>query len=644
MRFWCCITVCCVVQVAWAAPDLQVDNVTVTCAGDNMLSMSVTLANRGTTSATSYVVAIYLSTNDTITTSDTLVRAATIVSLAPNQTVTSTGTAGIPVVLPPGTFYTGAFIDPFGQIAETVESNNTRVGNVLDIPCGVGAPSIRVDERVLVFNEAASEKARVQDSPSTITLQNRVIDTLGASKSLAVSGYVLVQLEPTAGPDAITRLGGQILHPVPVRAVLAFFPQPTVLPVGAGIAWAGTLAPKDKISAFVGTKDTGAGYVVDVFPNVSAQQAHALLTPHGTIDTQRKLGANSYWIRDPVTSAVDIASIPEVSWIAPAPPALAAGLPVHVCPEPMTPLGPLPKFALNGAGWDGLGLRSTSITYRFVNGTADLAGDLEHVEVMRALEHWLQTVDVSASVTEEPLLDHSLEIGWYTGSHDDGFAFDGPGGVLAHAFYPDAEGPAPLAGDVHFDDAELWQMGTGIDLYSVALHELGHALGLAHSANPSAVMYAYYTPGTVYAGLQQDDINGLLALYPPALDSECFRINNDGSNALTVTSIDAALPVPWIGVQQKPPLQIPARSSIAVRVTVDYDLARLYAKPSRKLEVMSNDLTKSPSGEVEVQINPAWRPDLPIRPWAWAALCALLVSASLAATKRFPRGGFRGRE
>jgi hypothetical protein len=63
---------------------------------------------------------------------------------------------------------------------------------------------------------------------------------------------------------------------------------------------------------------------------------------------------------------------------------------------------------------------------------------------------------------------------------------------------------------MHFDDDETWQVGAQVDLFSVALHEAGHALGLGHSDRPGAVMYPYYR---TVSGLTDDDIRGIRSLY-----------------------------------------------------------------------------------------------------------------------------------
>lgn len=64
---------------------------------------------------------------------------------------------------------------------------------------------------------------------------------------------------------------------------------------------------------------------------------------------------------------------------------------------------------------------------------------------------------------------------------------------------------------IHFDNAENWSISShGRPLFDVALHEIGHALGLDHSSDVNAVMYSMYT-GT--NSLQVDDINGIQYLY-----------------------------------------------------------------------------------------------------------------------------------
>ena len=98
-----------------------------------------------------------------------------------------------------------------------------------------------------------------------------------------------------------------------------------------------------------------------------------------------------------------------------------------------------------------------------------------------------------------------------------GHAFDGPNGTLAHGFFPPVNGTT-AAGDIHFDTAELWKIGfggPGFDIFQVAAHEIGHAIGLDHTGVPASLMNPFYTEA--FAGLQADDIAGAVFIYGAAV-------------------------------------------------------------------------------------------------------------------------------
>ncbi|KAL2806994.1 stromelysin-1 preproprotein [Daubentonia madagascariensis] len=162
--------------------------------------------------------------------------------------------------------------------------------------------------------------------------------------------------------------------------------------------------------------------------------------------------------------------------------------------------------------------RKTQLTYRIVNYTTDLPRDAVDSAFEKALKAWEEVTPLTFSRIYEG--DADIMISFAVGEHGDFFPFDGPGKVLAHAYPP---GPG-IYGDAHFDDDEQWTKDTtGTNLFLVAAHELGHSLGLFHSADPEAVMYPLYKSFTDLAQfrLSQDDVNGIQSLYgPPPASSD----------------------------------------------------------------------------------------------------------------------------
>ncbi|KAI4374592.1 hypothetical protein MLD38_012572 [Melastoma candidum] len=143
------------------------------------------------------------------------------------------------------------------------------------------------------------------------------------------------------------------------------------------------------------------------------------------------------------------------------------------------------------------------LTYAFLPNTPEAA--MHPIE--RAFKAWSSVTHFTFSQVSDTAKS-DIQIGFNRGNHGDGKSFDGKGGVLAHAF-------APTSGVLHYDADEAWSVGDvpdAFDLETVALHEIGHLLGLGHSSIPGAIMYPNITPGTS-KGLHAEDVKGIKALY-----------------------------------------------------------------------------------------------------------------------------------
>jgi hypothetical protein len=166
------------------------------------------------------------------------------------------------------------------------------------------------------------------------------------------------------------------------------------------------------------------------------------------------------------------------------------------------------SFVLRGCSYS-----KTQFTYRFANTTNDIAGTQEKTAVKNAFDTWASVL-CGVSFQEQAAAPTDFIVGWFSGDHGDGSPFDGIGNVLAHGFYPPPCGGSH-AGELHFDEAETWSLtgaGSTFDLQTVALHEIGHLLGLDHSAVGGSVMFPTY--GGPLRNLTPDDIEGIRKLYP----------------------------------------------------------------------------------------------------------------------------------
>jgi hypothetical protein len=178
------------------------------------------------------------------------------------------------------------------------------------------------------------------------------------------------------------------------------------------------------------------------------------------------------------------------------------------------------RFAL-ACAWD-----RRNLSYQFgTPGASMITADLPQGVVINAIRRALNTwAGAGVGLTFRVItggdiaIDADIRIEWRPAEDPDHSMV---GGSVAHSDYPPGcsfvttDYPKPL----HFDESETWVDGAvsgGIDIETVALHELGHLLGLKHSDVAGSVMWPTVSENFTLRTLQADDLAGIRALYPVA--------------------------------------------------------------------------------------------------------------------------------
>jgi hypothetical protein len=163
-------------------------------------------------------------------------------------------------------------------------------------------------------------------------------------------------------------------------------------------------------------------------------------------------------------------------------------------------------------GWDGPGQGAAELTYYIGNTPSNVNRGEFEAAVESALDAWSDVADIEFTQTNVPNQRDSLDFSFAS--------LDGRGGTLAQAYFPDDVNRSRIAGDVQFDTSETWETGnqsrSAFDLVLVAVHEIGHALGLQHSHDSSSVLKDSVSPRQQFSQLANSDVDAILTLYAAA--------------------------------------------------------------------------------------------------------------------------------
>ena len=391
------------------------------------------------------------------------------------------------------------------------------------------------------------EIGRGQSEPGT-----RKVSTLEAPGPRWTSGrsHLILQFRHAVNDEIVQELnrrGAFVVGAVPDFGVAVSAPDDFSME-GLDLAWAGRLDAAYKVSPLLENRrlERETWLVAEFFPDVDVEDAQRLAEAAGfRVHTHPDLLKSHLLLSGDPDRLSGLAQWDEVAYIFPASRDLMHGVHVNHCAGALTSGGVTPMYVLSGSGWPKDASGQVTLSYVFGPLTPKLDSSQATQAILAALNSWTQYAPVKFVAGQSATAPRTVYIWFAEYDHGDGYPFDGQGGILAHTFYPAPPNEESIAGDMHFDGSESWRIGADTDLSVVAMHEAGHALGLAHVDDPAALMYPYYRLGEKIAA---DDIAGVQALYGPpagavgvtAAPALTLTITTPSSNTTTVNASIAA--------------------------------------------------------------------------------------------------------
>lgn len=146
--------------------------------------------------------------------------------------------------------------------------------------------------------------------------------------------------------------------------------------------------------------------------------------------------------------------------------------------------------------------------------------------IRKAFSFWQSVANIQFQ--EVATASAQIQLGWD--------AIDGRGGTLAVARWL-FQGATTVDSDITFDTAESWSAvpGQSTSIYLVATHEIGHSIGLAHTDDPTSIMYPFLGPQAQANAADIAAIQGLYGAAPVSGPSNGVLTGTSGNDTLNWT-------------------------------------------------------------------------------------------------------------